>query len=155
MEKAFAGSFVSEHMLINTRLMKEMIKYIEGNQQIDGANFQDKIINAIKKSELRGSGFSEFETYGTYVTQKHPGTYVNRSWTSMRYGGFFFDSGCALTKNQVDWLGKKYDAITFEKGHAISPLKFFVDSALFHLLPANSLEIMSFIIRAKRKLLHR
>ena len=38
------ASFISEHMLINARYMREMIDEIENNTELQGENFQEKII---------------------------------------------------------------------------------------------------------------
>lgn len=106
-------SFISEHMLVKTEYMKALIHDIEMNEDIPGENFQEKIIYSIAPEEISGSGFSEFETYGTYVTAKYPDQYVMREWHSMRDGGCFFDE--TLSDEDVNWLRRYYDAVSLEK----------------------------------------
>ena len=67
--KKYNYSFISEHMLIKTKIMKKMNIIIENNNNIIGNTWYEKIINCIDKKELKHSGFSEFETYGTFVSK--------------------------------------------------------------------------------------
>jgi len=70
LEKIFDGavkkktpySFIAEHMMIDCQLMKEMIARITPEPL-----FWERIIDCISTSDLAGSGFSEFETFGNYV----------------------------------------------------------------------------------------
>ena len=82
--KKFNYSFISEHMIINTKLMKNMIKRITFNKNIIGNTWYEKIINCINIKDLPGSGFSEFETYGTFVKEYYKKIYVIRNWESLR-----------------------------------------------------------------------
>lgn len=80
--KQINGSFIAEHMLIKTSIMKELINAIEANNSLEGNNFQEKIISAVNPKYLMGSGFSEFETYSTYTLKKYPSLYILRKWKS-------------------------------------------------------------------------
>ena len=83
-------SYISEHMLINKSIMCNLIQSVEKNINIDGSYFWEKIINAININELSESGFSEFETYGTYCQFYYKDLYKIRKWKSLREGTIFF-----------------------------------------------------------------
>lgn len=107
-------SFIAEHMMIQCEWMRELIAEIEKNTCILGSEFWEKIINAINIKDLPNSGFSEFETYGTFVETKHPGKYKKRKWKAFRLGGLAFTPD-NLNINSKNWLSKYYSAISFEK----------------------------------------
>lgn len=113
-EKKITKSFISEHMLIHTKSMNKMIADIESNTEIEGKSFDEKILNAILEDILPYSGFSEFETYGTYILSNFPDLYNCREWKSLREGTKYFEVD-KLTKKDFLWLSKEFDAITFEK----------------------------------------
>lgn len=125
-EKLFPGakrnikkSFIAEHMLVKTSIMKAMVNKIEENDEISGRFFYEKIISAIEYEEIELSGFSEFETFGNFVVDYAPDLYRMRKWTSMRYGGFFFDQNEKINENTIAWLAQNYDAVSMEKGHKV------------------------------------
>lgn len=118
MHKCIEKSFISEHMLISCDMMKALIAEIEGNRDLPGKSFWEKIIRSIDAGEIQQNGFSEFETYGTYVCMKYPDAYRVRNWYSFRQGGEFFDPD-TITDEDYEWLGKDFYAISFEKGHFV------------------------------------
>ena len=113
-EKKIPKSFISEHMLIHSKSMNKLIANIEANTEIEGQSFDEKILNAISKDILPFSGFSEFETYGTYMLTNYSNFYNCREWKSLREGAEYFDIK-KITMKDFLWLSKDYDAITFEK----------------------------------------
>ncbi|MBO6241715.1 MAG: HAD-IIIC family phosphatase [Butyrivibrio sp.] len=113
--KAIERSFISEHMLIRKDIMQNLIADIENNSSIEGNTFWEKIINAIEPEKIYDSSFSEFETYGTYVAFKFPEVYKLREWHSFRLGGSFFDIN-TICDRDFEWLGRDFDAISFERG---------------------------------------
>ena len=80
--KRYNYSFISEHMIINTNLMKNMIRRITFNKNLIGNTWYEKIINCIEIKDLPKSGFSEFETYGTFVKKYYKQIYNIRHWES-------------------------------------------------------------------------
>ena len=124
-------SFISEHMLIKSEYMREMLDEIEANNALDGSNFQQKVINAVNVKDLSGSGFSEFETYGSYVSVRHTGSYVLRDWHSLRNGRCFYSDPSDIDERNIKWLSSKYDAVSLEKWHSPSKLAKVVRSRLF------------------------
>jgi hypothetical protein len=112
-------SFISEHMIINTNLMKNMIKRITFNKNLIGNTWYEKIINCINIKDLPFSGFSEFETYGTFVKEYYKQIYDIRHWKSFRlrkrHRKLFHFNSSRITENDIKNIFKKYNAISFEK----------------------------------------
>ena len=116
--KVIGRSFISEHMLFDAEYMKELVKEIEGNDDIPGNCFWEKILNAIPEEQIQNSAFSEFETYGTFVAIRHCYAYALREWHSFRLGGEFYSID-TISDRDFLWLSKDFDAISFEKGHSV------------------------------------
>ena len=106
-------SFISEHMLIKSTYMRELIEVIMNNETLSGTNFYEKILSAVNDIDLLGSGFSEFETYGNYVFMTHPKAYEIRELKSYRKGGL-----CAKNEEEIEkiimGLDQEYDILTIE-----------------------------------------
>ncbi len=115
LHKCFEKSFISEHMLMNSKIMRELLSEIESNPHVEGTCFWEKIIHAIDAKGLLENSFSEFETYGTYVAMRHPESYRLRDWHSFRYGGVFYSLD-TISDTDYAWLAKDFFAISFEKG---------------------------------------
>ena len=148
MRKAINGSFVCEHMVIKSEYMRTMICEIESSS-VSGSNFQEKIINAIDAEELSLLGFSEFETYGNYITIRHPESYIRRKWRSLRTQKRFFRNAAAISAAQREWLSKRYDAVSVEKWQKDTALSCVVDSAVFRkIFSPFMLEILDWPLKA-------
>ena len=151
-KKMIRGSFISEHMMIKTEHMREMIDDIS-KSPCNGNSWIEKIINSIPERELAKSGFSEYETYGNYVTCKYRNEYLNRKWHSLRFGELFFEKGRRMNDADMEWLGKYYDAISFEKFYGTSFGNALVSTSWFKkLITPAILEVLSLAIRVKRKI---
>ena len=112
--KKHSYSFISEHMVINTKLMKNLINRIANNNNLIGNTWYEKIINIIDINHLAKSGFSEFETYGTFVKEYYKQVYSKRPWKSLRYGNLYFNPKL-LTDNDIRKISRYYHSISFEK----------------------------------------
>ena len=110
-DKQIEKSFVSEHMLFNTGYMKELISEIEG-LELAGKSFFEKIFYGMGIDNMK-RGFSEFETFGSWMLSRHSEKYALRDWSSMRLGGYFLESS-KLSEQDIEWLSRDFDAITFE-----------------------------------------
>lgn len=151
--KSFSGSFISEHMLINSHFMCELLDQIEANNSIEGKTFYEKIINSIDFKDLSGSGFSEFETYGTFVYKKYFDAYQLRRWRSFRYGGFFLNPKDFDNQALFSWLGSYYHAVSIEKVHNLSCFRKLTTSNFFiKFCRPKCWEFISFFIRIYRRL---
>jgi hypothetical protein len=118
MTKVVEKSFISEHMLFQRDIVLEMLEEIEHNSALKGNTWWEKVIYCIPPEIYTDGCFSEFETYGTYVAYRHPEAYRLRSWNSFRYAAYFLDPS-AINDATWTWLGKDFDALSFEKNQAI------------------------------------
>ena len=118
LKKFIEPSFISEHMLFKCDIMKKLIAKIESSESISGGRFYEKIINCIPLEDIQGNGFSEFETYGSFVCLTSPMTYKLRDWHSFRLAGEFFDPN-KISDDDYKWLAHDFDAISFEKGMTV------------------------------------
>ncbi len=116
LKKNTEGSFVSEHMVFKKSYMTELIDAIE-HSPVPGSNAWEKITEAIDPMYIT-LGFSEFETYGTFVTEIYPDAYKKRRFRSLRRGSWFVNEK-DLTQDDIDWLKKNFDAVTFENAQQI------------------------------------
>lgn len=112
--KIIQDSFISEHMVFNKDFMLEMIAEIE-KTSFEGEAFYEKILSAVGTDNLK-LGFSEFETFGTFVAMRHQSAYMLRKWKSFRNANFFVDIS-DITPEDIKWLSRDYHAATFEKYH--------------------------------------
>ena len=117
LHKCIDKSFIAEHMLIDAKLMRELIGDIE-QADFKGNVFWEKIIWSIDMAKIQSNSFSEFESFGTYIVLRHPEAYRLRNWHSFRYGGEFFHSD-RITPEDYEWLGRDFYAISFEKAHTV------------------------------------
>ncbi len=115
LEKNIDGSFISEHMVFNREYMKEMTDVIRSSSE--EGNPWKQIIDSVEDDYI-ALGFSEFETYGTFVTANHPDTYRQREFRSFRRGSWFVSEN-DLTDDDIRWLAGDFDAITFENAQQI------------------------------------
>ena len=65
-------------------------------------------------------GFSEFETYGCWIANRHPDAYRLRFWKSFRNINFLINIH-DLTEDDVRYLAVDYDAASFEKYQETEP----------------------------------
>ena len=114
LEKSHENSFISEHMLFSKKWMLELIEELD-QTHYEGERYYEKIFAAMGADNIK-RGFSEFETYGTWILNRHPSDYHIREWKSLRKGGVFFEID-KLTSEDRKWLGESFDAISFEKYH--------------------------------------
>ena len=111
-KKCDYNSYITEHMIFSSTIVKKMLGEIEQNCQFEGMCFYEKIINAIPKDKLNLSGFSEFETYATYLNTRHRNCFELRRWHNLRHGKVYFGSN--PSQDQLDWAAKEYDVVSIE-----------------------------------------
>ncbi len=110
LNKCIKRSFISEHMVFNKKIVKKMLAEIESNS---GEKWYDRIIEAVSDDHLAGSGFSEFETFGSYCMTNYPEEYGFRKLHALRGGKTIF--GEIPDPEVLKWLSKSFDTISFEK----------------------------------------
>lgn len=111
--KTFPFSFITEAMHIRNAYMREMIDELGGE-----GGFVEKIMSSVLPSELGHSGFSEFETYGTYVMNMHPESAAFRDWKTDRYGLVRFKGLPSVEELDSFASTSDLDTVSFENWHA-------------------------------------
>lgn len=101
-------SFISEHMMIPTKIMREMINVLGSH----GMLWWEYILTCCT---IKGTqNFSEFETFGNYCMQFHPDIYVPRQLLTLRSGGRLF--GRSVSDKELVYLSYDFDTVSFERG---------------------------------------
>lgn len=109
-DKQTKGSFISEHMLFSTNIVRELIDKIN-NSSVDGESWMQKIINACDFTDPMPC-FSEFETYGSYVMANYPTMYTMRKLNSFRFGGYI--RGRQISDKMLREISFDTDTMSFE-----------------------------------------
>lgn len=101
-------SFISEHMMMETSIMKEMISKL-------GKEDEPWWKTILSNCDLtHRQAFSEFETYGNYCLNCHPGHFSTRTLLTLRCGGRLF--GRQVTDKELSLLSMDFDTASFERG---------------------------------------
>lgn len=114
--KSVDFSFIAEHMVIKTSIMKDLITTLN-NCNVSGKVWYEKIINAT--SGVDDFAFSEFETYGTFCVHNYPDLFKIHELKTFREAGYLFGRG--VTDGELESLEKiGYDTASFEYYHVPS-----------------------------------
>jgi hypothetical protein len=111
-KKCTTGSFISEHLMVKKSSMSQLIKEIQQTKE-DHTNWCDRVLQAICPSDLAGSGFSEYETYGSFVHQHHPDHFIFINRKSTRNGTRKFGP-IPSSKDLLQLMSYEYSYATFE-----------------------------------------
>ncbi|HPG95750.1 MAG TPA: hypothetical protein PK712_00775 [Rectinema sp.] len=118
--KVMRGSFIAEHMMFErpyvSRLLACIMKNKANDKSFDAQKFIESVIAAIEPEELDGSGFSEYETYGSFMYRTARDCIALRDLPSMRLGSSFFDR--PPTTKQLFALSRHYYWASFETWHS-------------------------------------
>lgn len=109
-DKCVDFSFVSEHLMVNKRYMQELIQLIA--ELGKGDPWPLVIMNNVNDEHLPKAGFSEFETYGTFVHMNYPDSYVSRPLRSLRSGVKL--AGLDPKPRDFYTMARKYSYVSFE-----------------------------------------
>ncbi|MDU0808903.1 DUF6492 family protein [Aquirufa regiilacus] len=106
-------SFISEHMIIDTEIMKSMLLNIEQSsfyKYSSNEKWFEKCIYATDPEVIQG--FSEFETYGNFCLNFHPNIMKFRWLRSFRHGSKIFS--VFGSRKEIESLKDELDIISFE-----------------------------------------
>ena len=109
MHKVVDFSFISEHLMIERAKMVELINLIESKHK---KPFWEAILEAINVSDLGGSGFSEYETYGTFLAINYPQTFIAITRKRDRFAKQLL--GENPSDSILSWYGREYEVCGFE-----------------------------------------
>lgn len=137
-------SFVAENMVFDSYIMQSLLCMMR-KADIDGACVFEKIINSISAREISRSGFSEFESYGNYVTKFFPGLYRPANLRSLRTGSYIISR--VPNSATLEWASRSFDILTIEDRSLFSLSVIFKSSFTMHLISARSAAIMANLLR--------
>ena len=100
-------SFISEHMLFDSSIVKKMLSMIQENNKDE---WWKCIMAAVNPYD--GNGFSEFETYGTFCLNYYPDVLQMRTLRTFRHCGKMF--GVLVTPKEIEFLASELDTGSFE-----------------------------------------
>lgn len=107
MHKSFSKSFIAEHLMIDRDIMKEIVVKL---QNVDLAkHWLVNGMDAVDDEFIGHSGFSEFETYGTYVFHNYKDRYKPRYFWHNRY-----DSKKISIRLYKKFISDIFDTSSFE-----------------------------------------
>mgnify|MGYP000720032394 CR=1 FL=1 len=112
LKKQVRKSFIAEHMLVKTGIMRELLDRLEANHDVPGCAFFEKIMHCVPQRYINLSGFSEFELYAAFVLKYHPDTYVQRKWNNLRNAKTYI--GSSPDSNDLQWISKVFDTASLE-----------------------------------------
>ncbi|PAF43952.1 hypothetical protein BJI48_03960 [Helicobacter sp. 11S02596-1] len=101
MSNFYRMEFVSEFMIFQTEIVKELIALMAQNHQ----SYFENIL-AVMGRDPKTFSFSEFETYANYCLINKKGGYFLKSMDINKYGKRFFDSIPALDSNEISDFAK-------------------------------------------------
>ncbi len=141
-------SFIAEHMLIKTDIMKEIVSKISMGLSEPWPYVILKQVRPEAKS-----GFSEFETYGTYVSCYYPDLYSSRSLNTWRNAGCVY--GRNISDKDIDALAVDLDVISLESWNGrLFPQKLFSRLSELYVKFLRYLYMRRNKVRVKGKLKH-
>ena len=111
--KAIPESFIAEHMLMHAGMVREMLACMEkhADGSLKGKRWYEKVLHAASQTGSP-SGFSEFETVGTFVMHRYPEVYAFRKLKTFRFGSMLFRTN--VEERYLAWAGQELDTISFE-----------------------------------------
>ena len=127
LKRQVSFSFIAENMLFDRETTRELIDAIMKGSRFEGEAFARTVLGAIADDDLPGSGFSEYETYGTFARARHPERISLRNIASMRHGSFFF--GRSPSDAQLFAVSTLFSWASFEWWSLSSPIKRVVSAA--------------------------
>ena len=113
LDKIVDYSFIAEHMLFKTEIVKKMLDDIMKSSVV-GDDWIEKILNAGDYS-MKYAPFSEFETYGTYCMYKYPDLYHLRHLCTFRFAGYI--RGRRINDKLIADMAWDLDIASFEIYH--------------------------------------
>ena len=103
---AFGHSFISEYMVFDTEILTEMLTRL-------GPDWVRTILEATSHASNKGIGFSEYETYGTYMANFHKARMRSIHLRTCRCGSAYLGTRTPSWPALVGLSGM-LDTITFE-----------------------------------------
>ncbi len=128
LEKCVPYSFISEAMIFNKDIVKELLSECSNDISL----FWKNIIKEASNSSDKQTGFSEFETYGTYVLTRYPDMYSTRKIKALRMGARAY--GMNPTSADLWRASLNFETVSFERWSRHIPVYIAVQKSISKLL---------------------
>ncbi|QTD37472.1 hypothetical protein JL193_15545 [Polaribacter batillariae] len=127
LKKQVNFSFIAEYLVFDKEIVKEMLLKISKNK-----NWWFDVLDKIDSVNLEKSGFSEYETYGNYVSKFYKERFIIRNLNKTRKGVRFL--GKQPSEKGLKLFSYVYDYMSFEQWHKkYTPLPIRVVAIFFSL----------------------
>lgn len=140
-------SFVAEAMVFDVAIMRSLLR-IMANSRVQGNSVFEKVINAISVKEISKSGFSEFESYGNYVTTYFPGFYRPANLRTLRTGSYIIPK--EPSTSVLQWAGRSFDIVTIEDRSRFNLHFIFKSRFAMNLISARSAAIVANLLMSSK-----
>lgn len=110
--KVAERSFIAEHMMFERDYVRALLKRIDGGDSPTGASIAKRILGSIAAEDISGSGFAEYEIYGSFMFATSRERIALRELPSSRHGTAFFSR--FPSDVQLFALSKRYYWASFE-----------------------------------------
>ena len=110
--KVAERSFIAEHMMFERDHVRALLKRIDGSDSPTGASIAKRVIGSIAAEDLSGSGFAEYEIYGSFMFATARKRIALRTLPSSRHGTALF--GRTPSDVQLFTLSRRYYWASFE-----------------------------------------
>ena len=131
-EKQVNYSFISEHLMVKTEYMKELLCSLKSKTP-KNSTWIELILKNIDNKYLEKSGFSEYETYGNFIARNHTGSFKYRPIKSIRIGSKLFGN-IPDKYNIFSLMLLGYSFVSFEKWHSKNILRIFANRLISRIL---------------------
>jgi hypothetical protein len=112
-ERQVDYSFISDHMMLEKKIVLALLDRIEGGQALAGESLARRALASISEEGLAGGcGFSEYETYGNFAAARFPERFTTRTSSRTRMGSSFL--GLPPSTAGLFALSRKYSWANFE-----------------------------------------
>ena len=109
-DKQVSHSFITEHMVFTKKHVQDMIAEILGSADMV---WWKVVLDKVESEDMKLSGFSEYELYGNYVTNKVPGHFLFRPLSTLRKGKAYL--GENPNRFLLRFLSLAYDYVSIER----------------------------------------
>ncbi|PKL07277.1 MAG: hypothetical protein CVV53_00405 [Spirochaetae bacterium HGW-Spirochaetae-9] len=110
--KVAEQSFIAEHMMFERDYVRTLLKRIDGSDSPTGTSIARRVIESIAAKDLSGSGFAEYEIYGSFMFATAREKIALRMLPSLRHGTAFFSR--SPSDAQLFALSSRYYWASFE-----------------------------------------
>jgi len=104
-------SFICERMRVKTEDMRRLIGEVEASAPGRTASFWERVLECVRHEDV-DAGFSEYQTYASFVLSERSKAYCVAKVRHLRTGRFCVGDVPAI--NVLTWLSRSFETVSFE-----------------------------------------